>query len=162
MGIQSIVNGLPTRPDVKLLLEAFKGLERDGRIIQHHEVSQVIGVHHSTNRYRSVVTAWRRTLEREEGIYLDGMKAAGQGFVVLAAPEMVRFGCGKLRQATKVVKRGVTAAGLAPDEELDLPDRTRRDHVLLHLCTALQSLRGESKALAKPPKIRPLIPRKLK
>ena len=161
MSIQSIVNGIPTRPDVKLLLKAFPELKRDGSVISHAEVEEVIGVHHKSNRYRSVVTAWRKVLESEQGICLDGMGAAGQGFVVLSAPEMPKFGRKKLRQATKAAKRGFVVAGLAPDSELNTTDRAKRDHVLLHLGTALQSLRGESKALMTPPKPKQLnsIPR---
>ena len=114
MTIATIANGRPVKPDVDKLMEHYGGVPRDGRVITHREVEKIIEETHGSHRYSGVTSSWRKRMESEQGITLDGRSAAGEGFRVLSAPDMVEFSSIEHKSARRKVAKAVRTAALAP------------------------------------------------
>ena len=155
--------GSPTAPLVDKLMTAIgNGLSRDGALVTHEMVEQMIDCPRNSGRYRSVVSSWRKRLIAERGIVLDGRRSAGKGFTVLSASGMVDHGCSGLRAARRQVGRAHLVVGITPDAELDPAGKVRRDHVYLQTGTVLSALIGAGRAISSLNKRPEVMPKALK
>lgn len=146
--IPQILNGEPTAPKVEVLMKHFGKLERDGRVITHEEIERVVGEKRTSNRYRTIVSAWRRRLKPEQGVYLSGRDSAGVGLTVLDASQMVNHGMRGIQHMTRGLGRAHVLIGLAPAEELSAEDQIRRDHAYTLSGVLLQAAVGTRRNLA--------------
>lgn len=64
-----VSGGVPVKPDVDRLIEAF-GIPEIGKTISYSEVADVILVPHGSYRFNTVVHAWRKQLLREHNCEL--------------------------------------------------------------------------------------------
>jgi len=78
--------GTPCDLDVRRLEAAF-GVSEIGVVIEHEAIAGVLGVARTSSRYRSVVSAWRRKLEREHNVRPGA--ARGTGYQALDARQRV-------------------------------------------------------------------------
>lgn len=152
--------GVPTAPDVDKLNEAFPDLVRNGRILTHQEIEVASGLVYGTNRYQTVVQAWRKRLAKK-GIILSGRKAKGKGYAVLTGDQIVDYAQEKIQHAGRKVKHAVIAVSHVPDNELSTERRRYRDQLIAQAASLLQGHLGFRKALAvpKPVEAAPIPPR---
>lgn len=139
--------GIPTEPDVKRLLAAFPEIVPDA-LIPYESVEKVLGTTRPTGRFRTITTAWRKRLEREQNFIL--VAVAGQGFRRLTEQDRSRMdtwrGVSHLRQfgrRTRDLCRVVTAAFSAQD----LASHDHRTRCQLGL---LEAARQTTKEIAAP------------
>lgn len=145
--IPSIVNGIPTAPDVKKLTDKFNSLAV-GDFISYKNIEQTIGALHGTGRWATVVTAWRKQLFRELNIIL--IPEPGKGFKVANPEERVHLSSSRFTSGMRKVKFSKTVAATTPAEELT-PELARARTHLIAVGAALElAARTQAKELAYP------------
>lgn len=125
--------GMPTGPDVRKLLAHFSDMQSlRGTIIEHKTLETLIGVKREDNRYKTVVSAWRREVKKSTGIWIRGdlPEVIGVGFRVLTDDEQVRFSGNRFQQAGRKIRDGHGAAANANDARLSSEMKAERDHLL--------------------------------
>jgi hypothetical protein len=138
--------------DVQQLLRIFPDILPDGRLITHEQIEAALSMSRLSAKYRSVVTKWRRVLQYERCIYLDGLSSKGRGFVSLTPDEMIRFGNRGVRAAGRKLRRALQVVSLPDDAALS--EETRKYRGLLSLAMEKiiadhrSALRDVSRALA--------------
>ena len=139
--------GVPTAPDVTRLEEAFPDLP-DGKLIQWDEMETVLHFTKTDSRFRTVVGAWRKKLERERNIILGAV--AGVGLEVLTREQRCEVGGSKLKRGIRSVKRG--GAVILKTDRTGLPDEVCRaaDHVVRLSAMITQTAATEAKKLRYP------------
>ncbi len=128
--------GVPTEPDVKRLMEAFPSLT-PGTILKHGQVSEVIGVTWRTSRYRTICSAWRHRLKREQNVVVRSLP--GVGYVVRAEAERVNDAIGDGRRGVRTIGRAVRDIGLVKTEKLPENEQARALHARRLMEGALSS-----------------------
>lgn len=126
--------GLPTGPDVKRIEDALGDIRTlRGHVIPHDAIESVIKEGRDTNRYRSVVTAWKSKVRREYGIEISGRlpEVIGIGHKVLTDAEQLTFGTQCRDWAAKRVRRGYRAIAGTDDSQLTEPQRQIKAHELI-------------------------------
>lgn len=131
----SFNGGIPTEPEVNELIEQI-GIPAVGDKITYKRITEIIGVERNTGRWASVITAWRKRLDRQHNILLQAV--ANEGYEVLSNSGRVNYG-GKLyneglrrvERAVKVVTR-TDRAGLN-DEEKKTADHIQRTGATVRL-----------------------------
>lgn len=118
--------GIPTEPDVRRLCDVFADLPA-GRKLAWSELAAVIGSEYGTHRFRSVVAAWRKKMDRERNILFGAVR--GYGIEVLD-------GHGRTGAAGSTYKAGIRRVSRAGDiavrtdvSTLSPQDRRVVDHV---------------------------------
>ena len=119
-------SGIPSSPDVYKLLARFK--LQPGVDIPHEEVEACIGVARGTSRYRSVTTAWRRRVEREQNLFVDSTPS--KGFRVLLPTERVSHCMGKVASGARIVRKSGARAAMIPPDTLSDADRGKAMHMV--------------------------------
>jgi hypothetical protein len=107
MGNKIFLSGTPTGSDVRKLIEAFKQPDV-GTEITHERIETVIGYQRKSNRYKTVVTAWRHKLHRDNSIDMGAIK--GIGYQSLADNERVANGVTGVQQGTRKQFRSIKKA----------------------------------------------------
>lgn len=127
---QLYFGGLPTGPQVRKLEEAFPDIESlRASTIPHEEIEAAINEKRGTGRYKTVVDAWRRKVERNTGIVISGLgEAQGIGYRVLAHGEQVGFGVNKRKKASRYIRRGWAAVANTDDDRLSAQERDVKQH----------------------------------
>jgi hypothetical protein len=147
--------GMPTGPDVRKLCDAFADL-KVGATILYSDVSAVIGVPYPSNRWNSVVDAWRKHLLGQE-TNLDLARIAGTHLLVLSAPQRVDKGSENVRRRVRAIRRDANRVANVPTAELDDISKRRRDHVLQRAAILLDADRDGKKV--DPPEQTRILPR---
>jgi hypothetical protein len=119
--------GLPTGPDVKLLLEHWPQI-KEGQEISHEEVERVLKLKRDETRYRGVTMAWRKHLFRNDNIFVDAI--AGVGFQCLDPKGRVENGIKVFRKGTREQWRSIDRLKRVQEKDLDPVSQTKRDHVI--------------------------------
>lgn len=118
--------GMPTEPDVKKLREHFSELP-EGLEIPHEEIETCIAAKRDQSRYRTIVTAWRKSLLNQNNVELGSV--AGVGYKVLTPGERLRHNYDGFQQGTRKQARSIRRVSIIPDDRLSLPERGKRDHI---------------------------------
>jgi len=142
--------GVPTDIDVQRLSEQY-GVPDEGARIAYADVAKLIGSPHGSNRYRSVLSAWRRRLLREPHNRLLKARPDLQAYEVLKANGRMAQ-CGAWRRHTMRTERRIyLVAGSTNVQELTPENEALRTHLMQTSATALQSARMQAKK--EPPQI---------
>ena len=147
--------GMPTDPDVRKLLDAFPNLAV-GETVLYSDVSDVIGVPYGTNRWESIITAWRKRMLRPE-TNMDLARISGTHFLVLSAPQRVNKGSENVRRRVRAIRRDANLVASVPAADLDDISKKHRDHVLKRAAILLDADREGKKI--DPPKQTRVLPR---
>lgn len=134
--------GLPTDVDVRMLFEAFT-VPEVGTVIPYASIADILKTPARSNRFRTVVEAWRRRLAREHNVYL---RASDGAYTAMTAPERVDFGGSKLRSSLRAMRRAHTVVGGTDRSQLTDVQRAAADHVLLTSATVIQAARLQARA----------------
>ena len=137
-----IMSNPSTNVDVDLLCTVFSDLLPDGREIRHEQIEALLSAPRLSNRYRLVVTKWRRRLFAERTVWLDGIAAQGRGFIALTPDEMVRFGSRGVRHAGRKLRKAL--AVLSAPADVALSEGIRKNRALL--AVAIERIAHESKS----------------
>lgn len=122
---KAFFGGIPTDSDVKKLLEAFPDI-KPGEMITYTQVAEVIRVKYGTSRFRTVTTAWRKTLLRTNNFILEAVP--GQGFRRRTELERSQKDRSGWRQDQSRAARKVRDLGRTDITEFDERDRKSHDH----------------------------------
>jgi hypothetical protein len=118
--------GVPTDIEVKQLSERF-GVPVAGQIVTYESITEAIKVDKSTYRWRTVVTAWRKKLEREHNIILKAIDNVG--FEALNAAGRVELSARVFKQAVRRTGRAANIAAQTNRAELSEDQRKVCDHI---------------------------------
>jgi hypothetical protein len=140
--------------DVRLLLAAFPDVRSDGRLIRHEEIEAVLRIPRTSSRYHTVTWKWRRVLEDERGVYLDGRSAQGAGFIAFLPDEHVRYGAKGFHHLGRRTGRLLKIMSMPADEALSPEMRRYRQLVVSSIEQKAkenrEALRDIARALAPP------------
>lgn len=106
MSTITFAHGIPTEPDVAKLIEAFS-VPPAGTIIKHNDIESIIGKR-TTNRYKSVTTAWRRKLYKDHNVVMGSV--ATVGYKSLLPDERADFIGKKYKTGVRHVRRSQSVA----------------------------------------------------
>lgn len=140
-------SGVPTEPDVKRLAEKF-GTPDIGASITYDEISDTIKESRESSRFHSVVSAWRKSLYRNQNIVLRAVP--GVGFEVMDASSRILHCGAKVKRHLRGVGRAADIADRTDGSKLT-PDLAKvRDH-LVRVSTAIRlTAATEAKKLKYP------------
>lgn len=128
MDKQRIVNAMPTAPDVQRLIDTF-GVPAEGDIITWQAIEEVIKCRRRSNRFGTVVAAWRNKLEAEHARWLRTER--GVGLVGANPSERIAEATGWTRQGTRKIARAGALAAATPAHRLTAEEQRVRTHYLL-------------------------------
>lgn len=124
---RTFFGGVPTAPDVKHIRDEFPDDQlKAGTFISYKEIEDVITVNRDRSRFRTVTTAWRKTVENEAGVVIQVKPT--EGFIVLSEGEKADFSGQKLREAGRKARRGYKVACMVDRRQLNEEERARLDH----------------------------------
>ena len=135
--------GVPTEIEVNILRTKYP-TPTVGDSWSYEEISQAIEVPVGTNRFKTVTTAWRRSVERENGIVIATDRQGN--FKVLDDSGKAGMSKDKLLSAGRMARRSRKVAGLVDPTQLSDEQRKEFDHVTKVSATILQATRLKSKA----------------
>lgn len=139
------LGGVPVRSDVDRLIE---GLEYEpGTLIAHNEIAALIGVAKGTNRYRTVVGAWKRRMLSERNV--DIQVERGVGYRVLLEPERVAHGVKGYRAALKAGGKAVGRVARADPERLNGTQQRQRDYMIKQGAALIHEGRAATREVAR-------------
>jgi hypothetical protein len=120
------VGGIPTDIDVRALQEAF-GTPEPGDIILYPDISDCIKTEQATNRWKSVVGAWRRKLEIENNLLLTAIDSVG--YRVMDNHERASYVAKSWKNALRQGFRAAARAARTPRKGLASEECRSLDHV---------------------------------
>lgn len=148
--------GQPTAYEVRKLEEAFPALKEEDEVT-HDQIEAVIKVTRRTNRYRNVVSAWRKKTLREKNIDLGSVHAVG--YRCLLPPERVGAGIKGVQSGVRLQLKSINRACLAETEDRVLRSKQevmRRYGVALsHEASTLMKEIALPKAPEQLPRLKP-------
>lgn len=107
MGLESVMNGIPTDIDVKRLEEKWPALKMKVHDqFPYSEIERVIGVSKATNRFQTVTSIWRRKVEQDTNRIIGPMKDAS-GLWVLSESDKYELMRSRLRESARKCKRAI-------------------------------------------------------
>jgi hypothetical protein len=121
-----MVNGAPTAPAVANIMEAFPDIQPD-QVITHEELEAVIGFTRRSNRYITVVAAWKAALFADGNVLIAS--APGIGYRRIDGTERVGYSGRKLKVGIRRIKHAGNVALSTPSEGLDVAGIRQRDHL---------------------------------
>ena len=139
--------GIPTEIDVLALINAF-GVPSVGEIIQHERIESVVCVEKNKYRYKTVVAAWRRKLEREHNIILRAVP--GTGYEVLDSKGRVDLSGNKYKYGLRAVRRSASIALRTDRSTLKKEDEAVLDHIIRVSATIQTVAATEARKLTYP------------
>ena len=135
--------GVPTDPEVKRLAEAFG--TPDPGLIPYEQLEAVVDVTRETNRFRTILTRWRRRLLQEQNIYTAAIQ--GAGIKVLNEPERTEAVERLQGRASSTQRRVLFHAVRIRVELLDSIYRARVDHLRIQAARAARVVSESSRAV---------------
>lgn len=98
--------GVPIYPDLKRLLDRYATPD-EGASIGYDDIASVIGASPSSSRFRTVVSAWRRALERPPHVRRLVAHPESRAYHVLAGDDHVRHAARKIDLSVRAAGRQV-------------------------------------------------------
>lgn len=121
-----LFEGDSIKPCVERLMEQIK--PQPGDVYQHPDIAHIAECDYPSNRYASVISAWRKRLLRE--INIDVEVIVGIGYRVLEENERVSVGIKDFSQAVRQVGRSAERIARADTKKLDDMRRRQQDHAV--------------------------------
>lgn len=142
--------GVPCGPDVRKLLDAF-GAPQPGDQIEHTEVEDALGtIRYRSERYKTVVAAWRKTLLEKHNVDLQAVP--GVGYRALNDEERVDAGVTGSKRGLRQIVRSTRRSDRVITED---PVLVHKQTVQRRLAVAINEefKRQTKELLALPPPI---------
>lgn len=142
--------GMSTDIELKALMDAY-GEAETGTLIPHEDLESLVGSERNTNRFRTVVARWKRTMFAK--CNLEVAARPREGYVVLTPSERVQ----KASDDTKRIQTGLRRVhyrfAAVPREQLSQQDARRADYsqvMIAKLCDEMASARKQISPPSKP------------
>jgi hypothetical protein len=161
---QLYFGGIPTGPEVRKLQEAFGNIsDRKGTTIRHEDIEGIIDIPRDSNRYRTVINAWRRKVASESGVEIRGdlREVVGVGFRILSDSEQISFGVSLRNRGGKKIRHSHRAIFNTDDKNLSAEERRIKEHGILaarHIHAAIVESRRFLPSAPDSPESRPSVP----
>ena len=130
MGTNVFRGGVPVAPDVRKLTDHFQ-TPAEGSMIPYDDIARIIGAAYGTNRFRSVVMAWRRDLEKPPAVRRLVAQSDQRAYRVLDGDGHVTHANRKIDLNIRGVKRQARSLLNIEPSRLSSEGKTMRDHGLL-------------------------------
>ena len=145
--IEQIENGMPTGHQVRRLMENIN-LAPD-TVITHEQIARVAQVEPGSNRYKTIVTAFRRLAFREHGLQIASER--GVGYRVLTASGAVSVAVNDFGRAAKKISRTAVHVAAIDSRQLPNEEKPRLDHVRREIHMAAAAAKATRLALVRLP-----------
>jgi hypothetical protein len=119
--------GIPTAPDVKRICQEV-GTPAAGTFISYAALEKAIGCVRTSNRWKTVVQAWRLQLHREHNLLLGA--EPGKGFIVLDNSARVHVAGAKYKNSMRGIRRSSEIASSTAVDGLTSAEMKARDHIV--------------------------------
>lgn len=119
--------GHTTGPDVRAIMERWPAL-KSGDTIRYDEIAVIIHVDRASSRYKTVTSAWRRTMYREYNITIGTVPKTG--FVVLDDHERVNLASSKMKCGIRRIRHGGDLAQRTDKSSLTATELKACDHLV--------------------------------
>ncbi|MFM7007999.1 MAG: hypothetical protein ACKO0Z_01485 [Betaproteobacteria bacterium] len=137
-------SGNEIKPDVDKLMEHFD--LHPGDVILHQDIAHVANARYQSNRYRSIIVAWRRRLLREKNI--DIAPKIGHGYFVLSDNERVSYGVTDFEHSVRKMGKSADRVSRADAAKMDDTHRRQRDHSVRLMSELMQAARNTKKQIS--------------
>lgn len=141
------LGGVPTKPDVDKLREAF-GVPAEGTLLPWKSIESACGLKRGTHRFTTVVVAWRKALDREHNVILGPCQ--GKGLVCLPPNERVQLSAGKVKSGVRMVGRGARISATSDRSRMSPESQATADHINRMSASIRLALATESKGSTLP------------
>ena len=122
--------GLPTDPEMRKLREAYpKDSLKEGRTIQYDELESIIGTAYGSSRFDTVISRWRRLMQREHGIHIDP-HVPGKSLKVLDDHEKAEKAKKAFQESVKKELKSVMVFKDIARDNLTLEERAQTDFIM--------------------------------
>lgn len=145
--------GIPTDVDVRKLVDEF-GKPAVGSEITHEQIEQVLRIERASNRYKTVVSAWRKRLIDSHGIVMGAV--AGVGYRSLNEAEQMDAGFLSIKHGARKQLRGIKAAARVLTSD---PLLLKKQELATRYGIALAAEHNTMMKQIEPPKQPPQMPR---
>lgn len=152
--IEVIRDGIPTGPEVQMLMRAFPDLKQ-GDFIAYEQIAAVVKESYGENRFKTVLSAWRRALQ-DQGLVTACVP--GKGVQVATDSEVNAMAYTGVRSARRKVNR--TARKLSVIRPTDERAQAETHHARQLLAHVARSMKGAEKQLLAAPIVVPMPTRK--
>lgn len=143
--------GVSTDIELKALREHYAEVE-PGKVITHEEIEAVVGVKRDTNRYRTVMTRFKRMMLLDFNVELKAR--SGAGYVVLTASDRVRAGIDSGHKIHRQIRKTHYRLTVIPREQLSNEEVRRADHAQMVMSKLSDDLNVARKQIAPPSRSR--------
>lgn len=136
-----VIGGRPCDPQVRTLMESIGNALQPGMDVLHEQIEGAIGEKRASNRYKTLVSVWRKRLFREKGLHTTALN--GVGFHVCKGDERIEDARRDMKRSARVLASGVVKAEMSPLEELSESGRRQREYMITHVAARVQALRRD-------------------
>lgn len=126
MNNRSFFGGIPTDVDVEMITKAI-GVPKVGDKVTYAQIESVLRLKRTENRFITVVSAWRRKMDREHNLLMKAIP--GMAFEVLDASGRVDLSSKVFKQALKRTGKAVAIAARTDRKELTEEEKKVCDHI---------------------------------
>jgi hypothetical protein len=118
--------GVPTDIDVQKIVDEI-GVPKEDQMIEYSALEKILGIRKESYRWRTVVNAWRRRLEREHNVLFRAVM--NEGYRALAPSGRVDIAGSTFKGALRRIGRAATIASGTDRERLTDEEKRVVDHV---------------------------------
>lgn len=123
------LTGRSTSPDVDRLIEVFPSSTlQAGFIVEYHEIAQIISTDKTSNRFNTVVNAWKKRIYRDFNIVVEAVP--NKGFLVLSNSGRIGFSSNKVSKGFKRILKGKKVALTTSNHDLDEQTKRIQQHII--------------------------------
>ena len=119
--------GRTTAPDRDALKARFQDLQ-PGDMINYTDIEETINEDRKSNRYRSVVGQWRKSLEREFNLLLEAENNVG--YRVLDNSGRIRNASHTMHNGFKRINKAYSIARKTDEDGLTITEIRAKDHLI--------------------------------
>ena len=139
------LGGMPTEPEVKILMEKF-GEVAPGEVIDYQAIESAISVSYRSKRFVTVTKAFRARMLREKNVELKPL--TGVGLQRLQEAERVSVGVMGVAKGARAIGRSGRRLMRVEAARLSEIDLKRRDHAIRLADATVGTLRDGLKQIA--------------
>jgi hypothetical protein len=141
------LGGTPTKLDVDKLRDKF-GVPKEGDVITFDDLESVLSVSRRTFRFKTVLNAWRKALDREHNVVFGPDR--GKGLICLPPNERIELSLHKSRIGVRMVGRAGRIASCTDRARLTPENQRAADHMERSVAAIKLALATSAKAVKLP------------
>jgi len=140
---------MPTDMDIKRIRESFPDVSlKIGQVITYEELAKVIDQTPGSNRFRSVVTRWRKMLLRDSAVVLKNV--ATVGYRVADSADTLSMAYGKYQGGLRSVRRGLVLNAYVDRKKLTMEQQKSHDHLNARTAAVIAAAQLKSGSIELP------------